>query len=200
LSKYVMPLIVAVCVVVAGCAGLDDLFNFDSKGTVTGVVQLEGQTDHSDISVVLNGTTYIGKTTSGGNYIINAPVGQYTGLYASKYGYDSQSISHPIIVRDDKNIDFFQVTLKNTTTRKDSELKVQLNLLRAKVFDYFLTNSAYPATIDATLLGESVPSDSYKEISTVTTQNPISFDDLGGWRYKPTTGEVRANVEDKHTF
>lgn len=89
---------------------------------------------------------------------------------------------------------------------KDGALKGQLGTIRAAIALQYAKNAisgtaTYPDTISSNMFSDNqVPSDAYQLVSTVVTANPITFDDTGGWRYNPSTGEVRANVSGKHSL
>ncbi len=98
-----------------------------------------------------------------------------------------------------------------TATAKDNALKAQLGTIRAALAVSYANTAlttgtaAYPSpNITGALFADGqVPQDPYFNGSTVdaVSENPIStFSDDGGWIYNPATGEVRADVADKHSY
>jgi prepilin-type N-terminal cleavage/methylation domain-containing protein len=94
-----------------------------------------------------------------------------------------------------------------TGDAKNGTLKGILGTMRGAIaLDYAKSAvstgvSSYPTTITTAMFQDgTIPADPFLSVNSVTTENPITFDDAGGWRYNPTTGEVRANVADKHAF
>lgn len=100
-----------------------------------------------------------------------------------------------------------------TTTAKDNALKAQLGNIRAALAVSYANTAlttgtaAYPSpNITGTLFADGqIPKDPYSSVAVVitTASNPIvtaNFTDVGGWVYNPASGEVRANVANKHAY
>ena len=98
-----------------------------------------------------------------------------------------------------------------TTTAKTNTLKGQLGTIRGALALYYADQAlsagtaTYPSTLTGSLFAEGeVPLDPYFSLNDVAVgSNPIvtaNFTDDGGWVYNSTSGEVRADVADKHSL
>lgn len=68
-----------------------------ARGTISGIVRLEGYTDHSGITVSLNGTDYTTQTNASGYYELSVPSGNYSGGLLFERG-DFQTDSHTEVI------------------------------------------------------------------------------------------------------
>ena len=64
-----------------------------ARGTITGMVRLEGCTDHSGVKVMLPGTDFETTTVEDGSYSLNVPAGNYPGGIRYEFK-DFESSSH----------------------------------------------------------------------------------------------------------
>lgn len=98
-----------------------------------------------------------------------------------------------------------------SATAKENALKAQLGNIRAALAVSYADTAlstgtaSYPSpNITGAIFADGeVPKDPYLEGNSVTidNDNPINtFTDTGGWIYNPSTGEVRANIEGKHSY
>ena len=83
-----------------------------ATGRISGIVNLEGCSDHSGITVTLVGTDYTYTTKADGTYSFTVPIGNYIGgVKFEKNGYQLVVKGETIIVLEDRNNEISKVTM-----------------------------------------------------------------------------------------
>ena len=94
---------------------LDDIQLMKATGKISGIVNLEGCTDHSGITVTLVGTNYSYTTESDGNYEFTVPSGNYPGgVRFEKTDYQLTAKAETIPVLTDSTYGVLTVEMKAT--------------------------------------------------------------------------------------
>ena len=113
---YRSPDAVTASLVDESSANIDEIELKKATGKISGIVQLDGTSDYSDITVSLVGTDYTYTTESDGTYSFTVPTGNYIGgVRFEKEGYQLSVQGETLIVLADRNNVVQTVSLHSNT-------------------------------------------------------------------------------------